>query len=485
MSADGVAAVLTAKTDTNGNFVISGVRGNANIIVSKDGYNAVTLEGYNDYVSNVSVNLTYSYTITFDFTALSGRVENITLYLNGEARTVAGGSVKLTNLSGVNTISLEAASRKFSIATQEIKQPGSLNVGVYPSYNVEGYVKAEMGHAIANVKVANESGAYCMTDANGYFKLEDIAGTIFVSDDSITRENKTVDSNGRYDFTVSNTDFAFMLYDNANKNLDNASSVQIIGDGTVVGVTSVMTTTQYVHAVVKRDQNGNVIRQNLNYGETVNAVVIKVDPKVSLVAVGTNNGGSMSWEYQILRESANVVDKTTANHTTSGLAATTAAAFQGTYGSYPDAYSSYVINSSTASVSSVNYDSGSQVYTIVFRSPMSSQTGYQKQIVQLAPSGTTYLQNSNSYCQLTVQISKDGWIKKVDAHDEYKINQTMEVSVTSDVKYVYYTDKANYHISGITRNNINESLKLSAQTEVATYGSARRYDIVSKTIYGI
>ena len=483
--ADGVAEILTTKTDTNGNFVVSGIRGNANIIIAKDGYNAATLEGYNDYVSNITANLTYSYTVSFDFAALNGKVENITLYLNDEARVVVGGSLKLTNLSGVNTIRFEAASRKFSISSQEIKQPGSISVGVYPSYNVEGYVKAAMGHAIANIKVANESGAYCMTDANGYYKLDDIAGTIFISDSSITRENKTVESNGRYDFTVSNADFSFMLYNNANKKLDGASSVQIIGDGTVVGVTSMMTTTQYVHAVVKRDQNGNVIRQNLNYGETVNAVIIKVDPKVSLVAVGTNNGGSMSWEYQILRESANVVDKTTANHTTSGLTAITASAFQSTYGSYPDAYSSYVINSSTASVSSINYDSGSQVYTIVFRSPMSSQTGYQKQIVQLAPSGTTYLQNSNSYCQLTVQISKAGWIKQVDAHDEYKINQTMEVSVTSDVKYVYHTDKSNYHISGITRNNINESLKWSTQTEVATYGSARRYDIVSKTIYGI
>ena len=477
--ADGVAAVLTAKTDTNGNFVISGVRGNANIIISKDGYNAVTLEGYNDYVSNVAVNLTYSYTITFDFAALSGNVENITLYFNGEARIVAGGSIKLTNLSGVNTISFEAASRKFSIASQEIKQPGALNVGVYPSYNVEGYVKAEIGHAIANIKVANESGAYCMTDANGYYKLNDIAGTIFVSDDSITRENKTVDSNGRYDFTVSNTDFAFMLYGNANKNLDSASSVQIIGDGTVVGDAGITSTTQYAHALVKRDQAGNIIRHNLNYGDSV----LGIDPKVSLIAIGTKSGGSISWEYEELR-GGSITSKTTANHSTAGLAATTPAAFQGTYGSAPDAYSSYVINKSTATLSSINFDSGSQMYTVVFRSPMSSQTGYQKQIAKLAPSGTSYVQDSGSYCQLTIKITKAGWIKQVDAHDQYKINQTVKVTVTSDLTYTYYTDKPNYHINIISRNDVNAALVYSNQTQAASYGSARSYDIVAKTIYG-
>ena len=58
------------------------------------------------------------------------------------------------------------------------------------------------------------------------------------------------------------------------------------------------------------------------------------------------------------------------------------------------------------------------------------------------------------------------------------------VTVTSDVKYTYHTDKPNYHINTITRDNVNGSLELSQQTEVDLF-SFKKYDVVSKTIYGI
>lgn len=483
---EGSSTQYTAKTNSEGAFTISGIKGNANIIVSKDGYNSATLEGFADYTQNIECSLTYSYLIRFDFTALSGAVENVTVYLNGEARVVAGGSINLTNLSGKNTLRFEAQSRKFSVNDLEIKQPGTQNIGVFPSYDVSGYVKAKMGHAIANVRVVN-GGNSCITDENGYYSFSDVAGTVYVDNEHISRDPQDITHSGEYNFEISNSEFAFMLYGNANKNLDNASSVQIIGDGSVFGDTNIKDTTQYVHSVFKRDQYGNIAKQNINNGEVVK-MVISVDPNVSLAIIGTKTEGGMNWEYQDLRGIDNVTSSTSAKHTTGGLVSTSSSFIKSTYGSYPDAYSSYVINSSTASISSITFDDASQMYTVVIRSSMAMQGGYQQQILKLAPSGTSYKadDNASSFCELTVQISRSGWIKQVDAHDEYKIRQTMDtlVTVTSDVKYTYHTDKPNYHINTITRDNVNGSLELSQQTEASLF-SFKKYDVVSKTIYGI
>jgi len=464
---------FSANTDAEGKFEIAGIKGNSNIIISKDGYTSLTIEGFDDYTSNISADLVYSYTFNFD-------TDGVTVYLNGVSRFVSGTTVNLSNLKGTNVIKFEKANTAFSRNNFEIKQPGTYSISTSKSYVAEGYVKAEIGHAISGVTIRSESGDVRVTDSNGYYKFEDVAGVIYIDHESITRENKNVDADATYNFTVSNADYSFMLYDQAIKKLDGSSSVQIFGEGEVLGKTSVMNTTQYVYAVVKRDQKGNMIRQNLNYGETVNAVVITVDPKVSLVVVGTNNNGNVSWEYEDLRKEAYVTSKTSAKHTTAGLKSISASDFNSTYGSYPNAYLSYVINSSTCTLTSLNYSGGT--YTIVFNSPMSSQSGYQKQIAKLAPSGTTYTQNSSSYTRLTVKI-KNGWITEVQAHDEYKIYQKMDVSVTSDVTYTFHTNKSNLQIDLISRNDVNGSLKLSNQTEAASFGSSS-YDVVSRLIYG-
>ena len=465
-------AEIETMSDENGAFTLSGIKGVADIIVSKDGYLTATILGFSDLTTDIVANLKYNVTVNFD-------VAGVAVYVNGNKQIVTNKTLSLTGIQGENTLRFELANTSFSLNNVKVRQPGTLNITSTKSYSISGYVKTDKGLAIPNMVVVSNAGDTAITDENGYYEFANVAGSITIQDENIAKETKNITANGVYNFTVSNNDFAYMLYANAYQNLDNAASVQIFGTGAVVGDAGITKTTQYVYSLFKRDNKGNILKQNLNYGEAV----FGIDPKVSLVTY--LQAGSNVIKYQQL-EDGDVTGKTTAKHNVSNFSSISISDYKTKFGEGINDYSPYDITKAKITVYSnvILNSNGNYEFTLTISN---TQAGYSTRIKQL--SGVTF--KSFSLIELKFEILKSGWIKQVVAHDKYKINQTVDVDIDSVVTYVYHTNKANLQIEDMSiasNDALNNSLAKSSQTELDSGSvSATNYacgDIVSQVIYG-
>ncbi len=492
--------VLSRLTADDGSFEISGVKGNAKIIVSKAGYDEASIDGFNDYNANIALNMTYKYTVRFTF-PVTQVLETVYVTFNGKKYKVDPKQTgedrnpvfEQSSLQGTNTMSFEIENRKFSQNNMTISapivpltpsDPTYLEIEVYPSYDISGVVVVNIGgneYALEGIKVTANSDTQ-ITDASGRFTFTNAAGYLSIDNPNVEKANIDINHAGSdYKLEISQFDYAHLIYDMAIDNLDAAKSVEILGKGKVIGDPDIGSSTeQFVHAVYRRDQNGSIIKQNLNYG----SAVLGVDPKVSLVAIKTYDSSSNQWVWksQVVREDA-VTGETTANHNYSEFKTTTPDAFKATYGSRPDDYSTYIITKDNTSLVANSFTFDGNTYKFTFRSPMSKQKNYQVQIAAIAPSGTKYTEDENSFTELTIEINKDFWITKISAHDEYRINKITNVAITSNVTYTYYTQSLYNDITPISTDNITASLTISQPIQAASYGTAVG-DIVSKTIYG-
>ncbi len=459
-------------TDENGEFTLSGIKGIADIIVSKSGYLTTTILGFSDLANDIEAKLKYNVTVNFD-------IEGVAVYVNGSKQIVTNKTLSLTGLQGENTLRFELANTSFSLNNVKVKQPGTLNITSTKSYSINGYVKTDTGIAISNIVVASNAGDVAITDDKGYYEFANVAGSISIQDDNITKETKNITADGEYNFIVSNQDFAYMLYANGYNNLNGAASVQIFGTGAVVGDAGITKTTQYVYSIFKRDNNGNILKQNLNYGDSV----FGVDPKVSIVTY--LQAGTNVVKYEML-EDGNVQNKTEADHNIENFTSASQSEYKSRFGEGINDYTPYDITKSkiTGYSNVVINSSGDYEFTLTIST---LQPGYKQRVIAL--SGVDFPSDTFDLIELKFKVSKTGWIKQVDAHDKYKIKQGVEVSIDSNVSYVYYTNKSNLKIDDMkfdTTIELKNSLKRSSQTELSA-SSVSAYsctDVVSSVIYG-
>jgi hypothetical protein len=192
-------------------------------------------------------------------------------------------------------------------------------------------------------------------------------------------------------------------------------------------------------------------------------------------------------KYQQL-EDGEVTGKTDANHNISNFSSISPADYKTKYGEGIYDYSPYDITKSKITGYSTVAKDGSGDYEFEL-SISTLQPGYKTRVIAL--SGVEFPSDTFIAINLKFKVSKTGWIKQVDAHDEYKIKQGVEVSINSNVSYVYHTNKPNLKIDDMkfnTTEDLKNSLKKSSQAELSVSSvSATNYacgDIVSQVIYG-
>lgn len=455
----------STRTDVDGNFAVSGIQGESSLVVSKDGYVSVIKKGITDKTNIDITDMKYSLSISFDTTG-------VTVILNGNSQVVTGNTINLTGLVGVNNIKFSKESTTFSANNLNIKQPGSISITTSVSYTASGYVKTDEDLAVAGIKVVSQAGDFAVTDENGFYKLENVAGEIYISDENITKDIKTVTASGVYNFTITNYEFGYYLYANAYKNLDNASSFQIIGNGSV---NPSMGGSQSVYSLVKKDNNGRKIKQNLNYGKEV----VGVDPKVSLV----DYFDGTSWYYDQIKD---VNSNLTANHSVSSLKAISIPDYQSKYGASPDAYMPYNFNKTSGikSISSVKASGNNYTFTIELNTSSSVYSLYATQMKTLSDQDVKEF----SYIKLNYTITKSGWITSLNISEKYTV-ELMSVKITSDITYKFTTQKPNIKINDIDVSSdsaLLTSLKESSQTEIETVSAYAKNsgNLTSKMIYG-
>ncbi|MBQ8451501.1 MAG: carboxypeptidase regulatory-like domain-containing protein [Clostridia bacterium] len=471
---DGTASTYV-KTNASGEFKFTDVSETVSLRISKDGYKTVLINGFSDTTSEIFANLSYSVKLNFGSTGVK-------IYLNNIEKTTTGvESITFDNLTGTNLFRFEKNNTTFTPNNVSVDGPRTITVSLSVAYNIYGYVKTTTGIAISGAKVKVGSKV-TSTNSSGYYELSGVAGSVQLENSNLSSSSLSISADGDYSFTnIAVNDFAYYLYENAYAKLNGASSVQILADGTVVGDAGIMKTTQYVHSVFKRDNNGNIVKQNLNSGEVVNAVVMKVDPNISLFVY--YNASTGATKYQVVKGINNVTSKTSAKHTVSGLSDTTPQNIKNTYGALPTEYSPYSVSkSSLKSISGFKQNAdGGFTFTL---SLSTTQNGYKSQIVAMAPSGTTF--KSFSSLNHTYTIDRNGWITKIVTSEAYTINQTVDCSVTSNITYNYYTNASNLAIDNISiasDSALNNSLLKSNQTVIPESYSIKN-DLVTSLIYG-
>lgn len=471
---------VSMKTLADGKFSFSGLVSVSSITVEKQGYVSQSQSGFSKTNNSIIFDLAYSVSVTFD-------TAGVTVLLDDSAIVVTGKTWSKSGLVGLHSLKFELANTSFSRNNIEVSGPNDYNISTTKSYNISGYVKTDKGIAVSGVTIKTDAGNSAVTNGNGYYELDNVAGRVYVESDALKEDSsykyqENITKDGEINFTITNLEFSYLLYSEAFKKLDSAQSVQMVGDGSVTGKGGLgpiqISTTQNVHALFKRDNNGNIIKNNLNYGDVVSGI----DPKVSLIVY--YNKKEKKTYSDLLRES-DVTSTTTANHT----GVTENSEVKKTYGAEATEYSPYIVTKDTISSTNVVVSESGYSFTLTLSN---SQPGYQAQITALAPSGTTFKSFDSIY--FDVVIDKNGFLKTICTREKYYINQMVDVTVNSTITYTYYTDKLNYKIDDIdvsSQTAIANSLKLSTQTEIAQAQSYTVSDskkdsgnVVSKLIYG-
>lgn len=484
----GVAEV--SRADSNGNFTFTNIEGPSTISVLVNGYTlkSITINGdenidleyeFNDSVNNLILNM--SYAVTFSFNNIIG----VDIYIDDEFKgTSSSKQVKIDDLEGSVNVRFERKNTYFLLNNIPVSAPSIINVPYQVFYDVSGVVKSN-GLAIEGLEVkagGKDGDKITYTDANGNYKLEGVAGELVINESNLqNRYTKSITKDGTYDFSISNADFAFMLYKNAYDNLDNASSFQIETTGKVTPNTS-MSGPSSVRIVSKKDNNGNFIRQHANYGSPVAGV----DPRVSLVTARING----QWYYQQIGGD-NVNSNFTANHTAGGLTRVTESEFATIYGAPINCYLYYNISYGVCTFNNVSVNgNGNYTFTMTLSNDKSVWQNYATHSHKLMSAQTM---TSFEKIEFIFEITKDGWIVGIQNNERYNVQAkavgiTVNMSVDASLYHKYYTQSSNIKIDNIDISNdsaLNNSLVLSSQTTISSYSlKPSEKDVVSSVIYG-
>ena len=428
----------------------------------------------------------YTIVVTFSSTG-------VTLYLDDEKIQLKDKTTYTNNnLEGSHTLRFERENTSFTKNNIEITGPCTHSITTSVSYSASGRVTVKNSFGIPNIKVVSQAGDEVVTNADGYFEFSNVSGEIYLENQNLTTEKLNVTASGsNYNFSVEHADFAYSLYTQGYANLDTAQSFQIFGEGIV---TPSMGGEQSVRSVHKKDNQGNIIKNNLNYGEVVNYGVGSADPRVALVICF--DASQNKWKYNKVIEGSVNKDFTAsygALQTTYSQGGQTKTFDENSsvFGAKPKEYGPYNITKTNATFSNVTVNnSGNYEFSITLST---SQSAYETQIEQLSP-GAAFGGFKSLVHKYT--IDKNGWIVQYVSEESYSVTKTVvvvvTVNITSTITYRFKTNKSNLKIDTLDFSSstaINNSLKESVQTEIVsnvseTY-SFKNYDIVSKTIYGI
>ena len=464
-------------SDDDGRFEITGISQATTITTTADGYNSqsITIE---KYVTQTIVDLDYN--IDLEFEGLGDYSDIIIKINNSSTQSYNENIVTLKNLRGENLISFSKTNCAFtpseimvSIGTSE-----TLKIQAVQMYGVSGTVKTKSGKPIAyatvyagaNSTTTDEEGKYSFEGLTGQNKLRLVLPSFNPTSDQ-EEVGLSVNAETKYNFEIDDAKFALNFLNYAYDRLRNAMSYQIFGTGTV---TPSMGGSQQVSIVYKQDQNGNKVFENKNTGDIINAVVIKVDPNVSLLSYYNINTGMV--KFQQIKGKDNVQGGV--KYTSDWSGEMTKENYLNNYGVNMDNFSPYVINRNTlGSVSNLSLSGNEYQFTFALKTDESSGSyTYYKKLMSVMCSDQEL--QSFSKIELTFKITQDGYLREMKINEAYDVKSTgVTASVTASITYKFYINSMTEVISDIdvtspitATQNINT---LETPVETNTLGNAR------------
>ena len=438
------------ETDVNGAFEFSGIEGFYILSVAQNGYSQYSCE----INSPQELDISLGYQVVITFSGISS-FEGINVLKDGKAfKTINEQDIILGYFEEEVQLTFEKENVKFNPGIITVSRYGEYVVNCVLSYKVSGTVLTESGLAVKNMKIS--AGKYSTyTDANGKYEIKGLEGKVQINGafEGITHNGaltpKITEGEGVFDFTISDLAYGWALYESGYRYLDIASSYEIYGSGSVnpsVGGA------QKVKSVNKKDTNGNILLENLNYG----GEVAGVDPKVGLATF--YNSADESVKYKKVGGS-NVSSSLVADYSTTDWTNTTVNGYITTFGVNVKTVLPYTINDNTlSSVSIAKTDDGGYAMTMKLSTASETWSNYALHMTQL--SGQT--PKSFSYIDLYFNFNENGFITNLNVKEKYTVNVVIDVNITANLIYEYVLPSLDYSISDIvvdTEEDLQNSLK--------------------------
>lgn len=441
-------------TDSQGYFYLQNITYSEEIEFSKTGYNAM-MKSYYDYVENDTINLTYNSSIIFSGLA---EYENITISTTDENEVIntyqcSNSKYVIENISGEILVSLSKTGYVFTPQLFAINTPTAISVNVEKSYSISGKVLVESTNVpVVGMKIyaGNES---TVTDTNGNYTLNNLVGKTVIKGElsynnclTITTSSIQVSSAVIQNFNISLIDYTFFVFQKGYQLLNESNSSYVSINGTV---SLTMGGTQQVRGIRKKDSNGIILTEKMNYGNTVAGV----DPKVSLLTYYNSNNGET--KYQQVKA---VNSDYTANY--GAFTDINQNEYRSIYGLYPYEHYAYIINKSTITNVSDIYKEGTNTTFTFNLNTSTAVSNYIKQMTAL--SGQT--PSKFNYCNLTYTIGDDGYIRSLKIKEEYVINVVVSVTGTSEIVETFMITDKDTKLTDIDLNDIQKSLLFETKT---------------------
>ena len=470
-------------SDDNGYYLFTGLVDIVDVTVSKTGYDSSRIEGVDKFSNSTNFDLTYS--IVINFTGAAG-VGDISISVNEVANKYSSSSVKLDNLKGESYISIDKDGYGFNPSQLVVSQYTEYSVAIMKEFSVSGTIRTTSGVAVANAPIVAGKNV-TITDANGYYCLSGLTGTVRPSivldvvDNAYKGENFSYSvSLGQFDSdttinynNITDFDYSYYMFKKGYANLYNANSYQIFGSGSVHD--SASGENQDVNIVYKKDTNNKRIMQNLNWHD--GKILGIVDPRVSQLTYVDMTTKTVKW--QKITEGSVGKDANTTAYTTSWNT-TDYDSYLNSFGVNAEGFYPYVINRDTINSSlSVNltYDVGSGLYKFEFNL-LCNEAMYKYYVIQMSNMCSSQSFQSFNSAKLTYTINNKGFITQMDIDEVYKVKASVFSStVTDDFTYYFKTTSLNEVISDIDISSlaaIRDSL--SEKTPTIKVGASRTSD---------
>lgn len=472
------------ESDENGLFELIGLSGKTTVKVSFDGYNSKEIT-YEDFTSNIIINLDYNVTINFSGT---NDYSGITISANSKQYACNSNTITIPNLKGETIITLSKENCYFSPTDNnsfKVTKGVTKDIVITKLFSANGTIKTSSGVAVAyatvyagkNSTITDENGKYSFAGLSGEPTLKVVLpyneNSAYTSDLEVL--GRSIKTDGTYDVVIPDKTFAVNFLNYAYDNLRYAMSYQIFGSGTVVasptGIGAVAgDQTQSVSVIYKQDALGNKIFQNLNKGKKVD--IAGVDPNVSLLSVFyTDNEGVRRVRYNQLTNIDFTQNDGIPQYVDSWTE-TDVNSYKENFGVDYNGFSPYVINKNTIkNVSGLSLSDNNYTFTLDLNCTPSAgaYTYYEKLMKTMCPQqDLSFFSNIT----LTFTITKSGYLRQMVINENYQVTSSgFDAPTKANITYDFIINSLTEKISNIdisTPSSVQKSLLLGQETPKET-----------------
>lgn len=470
---------VTLQTNDSGYFETKGIEEVVSLEISAAGYNSTSIEGLCKFTNDIVANLTY--TATINLTNITN-LTDISITVGDKTDNYSASQIIFENLSGAQKISLFKEGYNFNPSQVIVSSDTNITIVVKKEFKVSGTITTNEGLPVSNV-VVTAGGKETITDSNGYYEMTKFADPVQIKlvmkvvDTSYKGENyeyivniDQVSTDAVRNLSISSSEYAYYLFKKGYQNLNDALTYQIFGSGVVSD--SASGEKQDVSIVYKKDSKNTRIIQNLNWhdGKIMNIV----DPRIAQLTYVDMNSESV--KYQTI--TGGNVSKGTANWTTNWTS-TDYASYLNNFGVNAEAYYAYVITKDTiSSTSNITLNNG--LYQFTFSLAM-TEAMYNYYTIQMSKMCSSQSFKSFKYCNITYTIGQDGYIRTMYIDEQYEVEATVVITVSSTVTdkitYNFYTYGPNEMINDIKISTVNEIKQSLTQETPVQYADAMSIDL--------